>query len=172
MIRFLHIVAEAADRRDPTARRVAVKRALDYDPSPSGAPAYGCRWQTRAGVERVLCIDLCADSASIAGRIPAQVRARDRLCEECAGRVEAGRSRKEHWGAAHLGLFSSTSTPPACRSRSYDRESAAPDRIAPGSAGCPHSSSPRNLIRERRSASGGEWHHPATVSSSSSCCFW
>lgn len=29
IIRFLHVAAEAVDRRDPTARRAAVKRALD-----------------------------------------------------------------------------------------------------------------------------------------------
>ncbi len=29
MIRFLHVAAEAVDRRDQTARRIAVKRALD-----------------------------------------------------------------------------------------------------------------------------------------------
>ena len=43
MIRFLHVAVEAVDRRDQTARRIAVKRALDIIIPPSSAHADGCR---------------------------------------------------------------------------------------------------------------------------------
>jgi hypothetical protein len=91
ILRFLYAASAAVERGDQAGRRNAVKRALDIiihlqarlRMDVGGRPA-------GAGAERVLRIDLCADLASIAVGVAAEVRTCDRVCAQRAGCVAAG----------------------------------------------------------------------------------
>ncbi len=68
-------------------RRGAVKRALDIIIHLQARLRMDVGGTAGAGVQRVLRVDLCADSAGLAVGFEAQVRARHRLRAQCARRL-------------------------------------------------------------------------------------
>ncbi len=160
IIRFLNAAAAAVDRQESGGAASGIQTGAGHHHSSAGEVAHGCGRQAGAGAERVLRHHLCADIASLAIGFEAEIRARDRVRAQCARCLARG-------GEGSGGESGSSTALRFADARKHRLRGRLRGGIFVGFA-------VERLACIDETATGGCSScvpYPATVSSSSSCCF-